>query len=176
MTRQEKDALMRELQEKFQTYPGFYLVNLGNMKVQDTQVFRRELYQKGLRARMIKNTLLYKALSRVNPALAEEVKVVLSYPSVLIWYEGDVKAPAEVLASFQKPDQPYPAFKAAVIDGVAYIGPDKLETVRKLKSKQELLADILAALQVPIQKVLGGLQGAGSTLHGVLKTLSEKTS
>ncbi|MGQ9863936.1 MAG: 50S ribosomal protein L10 [Bacteroidia bacterium] len=176
MTRQEKDALLQELQVKFQHSPGFYLVNLGDMNVQDSQAFRRALYEKGLRARMVKNTLIYKALSHVNASLAEEVKEALHYPSVLIWYEGDIKAPAEVLASFQKPDKPYPAFKAAVIEGVAYVGPDKLETVRKLKSKQELLSDILAALQAPLHKVLGGLQGAGTTLHGILKTLSEKTS
>lgn len=175
MTREEKTALIQELAQALREAEGFYLVHLGPLNAEETLKLRRTFYQRGLRIRVVKNTLLNKAFQAAGIAQAEAFLPVLHQSTALILCGADVKAPAQALQDFQKELQKeYPAFKAAYVEESAFVGAQYLETLLRFKTKNELLGELIARLQSPIQQLLGSLQTGGHTLAGILKTLSER--
>lgn len=175
MTREEKTALIQELAQALREVPGFYLVHLGPLNAEETVKLRRTFYEKGLRVRVVKNTLLYKAFQAAGIAEAESFVPALYESTALILCATDVKAPAQVLQDFQKAlKKDYPAFKAAYVEESAFVGAQYLDALLRFKTKNELLGELIARLQLPIQRLLGSLQSGGQTLAGVLKTLSER--
>lgn len=177
MTREEKTALIAEISQTLQEAPAFYLVDLGSLNAEDTVAFRRQLHDKGLRVRMVKNTLLAKALERAQVPDWQALEKALRGSTALIVCDPDPKVPAQVIQAFQKEKQKdFPAFKAAYVEGSYYVGPSQLEALACLKSKQELLGEMVARLQSPVQRLVGALQSAGQTLAGLLRTLSERKS
>ncbi|RMF50920.1 MAG: 50S ribosomal protein L10 [Bacteroidetes bacterium] len=177
MTREEKTALIAEVSQTLTQASAFYLVDLGPLNAEDTVAFRRRLYEKGLRVRLVKNTLLAKALERAQVPDWRTLEQALRGSTALIVCGADPKVPAQVVQAFQKDKQKdFPAFKAAYVEGSFYIGPSQLEALTRLKSKQELLGEIVARLQSPAQQVVAALQSAGQTLAGLLQTLAERKS
>ncbi|GIV26172.1 MAG: hypothetical protein KatS3mg026_1864 [Bacteroidia bacterium] len=177
MTREEKTALIAEISQTLLEASAFYLVDLGPLNAEDTVAFRRQLYEKGLRVRMVKNTLLAKALERAQVSDWLTLEKALRGSTALIVCGPDPKVPAQVVQAFQKEKQKdFPAFKAAYVEGSYYVGASQLEALTRLKSKQELLGEVVATLQSPLQRVVGALQSAGSTVAGLLQTLSERKS
>ncbi|MCX7606771.1 MAG: 50S ribosomal protein L10 [Bacteroidia bacterium] len=177
MTREEKTLIIQELTEALRSASGFYLIHLGPLNAEQTVAFRRMLHEKGLRVRMVKNTLLAKALVEAHIPQPDSFQSVLHDSTALILCGADPKAPAQALEAFQKELQKeYPALKAAFVEETPFIGAQYLETLTRLKSKQDLLAELIARLQSPVQRLLGTLQGAGQTVAGLLQTLSERKS
>lgn len=177
MTREEKTQLIAELTETLRHASGFYILNPGPMTAEETLAFRRRLYERGLRLRVVKNTLLAKAIEQAKIPNAEAFSPALREMTAVVLCAEDPKAPAQVLQAFRKEtNKDYPALKAAYVEETLFVGETHLEALTRLKSKQELLAELIARLQSPMQTVIGALQGAGQTLAGILKTLSERNT
>lgn len=174
MTKTEKNTLVDALAAELEATPSFYVLDMGGMSVEQTTKFRRKLHAAGMSVRMVKNTLIKKALDKrgVNH---DELDPVLKQPSSLIFVsEEAANAPAKLLKDHFKEGAEFPKLKGAFIEEAAYVGAEHLDNLAKLKSKQELLGEVIGLLQSPISNVLGALQSGGTTLHGLLQTLSER--
>ncbi len=176
MTREEKDQIIAELSEALQSHMGFYVLNLEGLNAEETIAFRRACYEKGFRIRVVKNTLLEKALERAGISV-EPLGAAFRLQSAVVFVEKNPKELAQVLKSYrEKANKDRPSFKAAYIADSVYSGEEQLEALLRYKTKEELLGELIARLHSPIQTVLGVLQGAAGQLHGILKTIGERNS
>jgi len=177
MTKDEKYTLVDELTEKFKNINYFYITDTSGMSVAKINKFRRFLFEKGLEYQIAKNTLILKALERANPGVdySEFRDKVLRGFSGIIFSPESGNLPGKALKQYLKQNPgDKPALKGASVDTALFIGADNLDALSTLKSKNELIGDIILMLQSPAQQVIGALQSAGQTLSGVLKTLEER--
>lgn len=173
MTRTEKVAAVEALKEKFSNSEFFYVTDASTLTVEQVNKLRTMLFEKGIQMQVVKNTLARKALE----ALPEENNYgelfdALKGPTAILFTEV-ANAPARVIKDFRGKGE-RPILKAAYIDSAIYKGDNQLGTLSDLKSKEELLGDLLGLLQSPIQNVLGALNSGGNTLSGLLKALEER--
>ncbi len=173
MIREEKSLVIDELENKFRSTPNFYLANANGMTVADINRFRRICFEKGIHYKVYKNTLIEKALERLDGDFSPLNSAALK-GSTGIMFSEDPKLPAKLLKDFYKGKVKRPEFKAASIDSSLFIGVDQLDVLVKLKTKTELIGEIVGLLQSPIKNVVSALQGGGHKISGILKTLSEK--
>jgi len=179
MTREEKHAIVQELSEKFAENNFFYITDAGGMTVASINRFRRLCFDKGMDFKVYKNTLIRKALDTLGADTSEMDKALKGQSGILFSTESG-SAPARLLQDFYKKegygkkDTPKPAFKGAYIDSDLFVGSEYLETLSKIKSKQELIGEIIGLLQSPAKNVISALSSGGNKLAGILKTLSEK--
>ncbi len=177
MTKDEKYALVDELTEKFKTINYFYITDTSGMTVAQINKFRRFLFDKGLEYKVDKNTLILKALERANEGVdySEFRSKVLKGFSGIIFSPESGNLPAKLLKQYLKANPgEKPALKGASVDTALFMGADSLDALASLKSKSELIGDIVLMLQSPAQQVIGALQSGGQTISGVLKTLEER--
>ncbi|MCF8331520.1 MAG: 50S ribosomal protein L10 [Bacteroidales bacterium] len=173
MRKEEKTQLIEELTEQLNEYPVLYLTNLTGLNVAQTNQLRRQCFGKNIKLRMVKNTLLKKALEKTEKGGEELYSALTGSTAVMFSDTGNV--PAKVIKNFRK-DFSKPVLKAAYIEETVYLGDDKLDSLTKIKSRDELIADVVALLQSPAKNVISGLQSSGGQkVAGILKTLSEKT-
>ena len=176
MTREEKGKIVESLVEKFNNSNFFYVADASGLTVADINGFRKSCYEKGVEFKVYKNTLISKALEQVEGDFNEFSGQVLKGYSGLLFADEVAKAPAETIKKFRKEkDAEKPALKGAFIDGAFYYGDSSLDELSKLKSKAELIGEIIGLLQSPATNVVSALQSGKHTLAGVLKTLSEKS-
>jgi len=173
MTRTEKVAAVEALKEKFSNSEFFYVTDASTLTVEQVNKLRAMLFEKGIQMQVVKNTLARKALE----ALPEENNYgelfdALKGPTAILFTEV-ANAPARVIKDFRGKDE-RPILKAAYIDSAIYKGDNQLGTLSDLKSKEELLGDLLGLLQSPIQNVMGALNSGGNTLSGLLKALEQR--
>jgi large subunit ribosomal protein L10 len=179
MTREEKEVIINELSEKFANCANFYITDASGMTVEKTNAFRRVCFEKGIEYRVVKNTLIQKALERNGKGdfSSFDGTVFKGFSGVMFSPENP-KLPATLLKEFRKKnskkDNPKPLLKGASINYDLFIGDNQLDALENLKSKEDLLGEIIGLLQSPVQNVLGALQSGGNTIHGVLKTLGER--
>lgn len=172
MTRTEKNQLIDEIAQVLVEKPVVYLTDASGMNSEATTALRRECYKKDITMRMVKNTLLRQAMERVEGKDYSELYEVLKGQTVIM--VGDVgNAPAKLLKEFNKKNE-LVELKAAYVEEACYVGAQHLDALTAIKSKDELLADVVALLQSPAKNVLGSLQSAGNTIAGLVKTLSER--
>jgi len=171
MTKQEKADIIQQLSDKLAEYPHFYLADTSAMTVEDVTNFRRDLFEKGLSIRVVKNTLLHKAFEN-HEGKYDDAKDVLAGTTAVVFTET-ANLPAKVMKEFRKGNEK-PVLKAAFIDESIYIGDDQLKALADLKSKEELLGEIIGLLQSPAKNVISALQSGGGKLSGILQTLSER--
>lgn len=174
MTRTEKVAAVEVLKEKFSNSDFFYVTDASTLTVEQVNKLRSMLFEKGIEMQVVKNTLARKALE----SLPEENNYgelfdSLKGPTAIMFTEV-ANAPARVIKEFRGKDAERPILKAAYIDTAVYQGDDQLAALSDLKSKEELLGDLLGLLQSPIQNVMGALKSGGNTLSGLLKALEER--
>lgn len=176
MTKQEKFELVDELVEKLQNTDYFYVTDTGGMTVAEINEFRGALFKEGLEYKIVKNTLIAKALERLDADYTEFSEKVLKGVSGIIFSPESGKAPAVVIKDFlkKKKDAQKPALKGASIDSAMFIGSEHLDALTSIKSKAELLGDIITLLQSPAKNVISGLQSGGNTISGLLKALEER--
>ncbi len=175
MNKAEKTALIQELAQSLRSSKGFYLLNMEGLNAEETVAFRRACYDKGLRVRVLKNTLLAKALETAEIPARTELQPALKLQTALIFISENPKLPAQVLKEFrEKSRKERPSLKAAYVEESVFLGEEQLEALTRLKTKEELLGELIGRLQAPIQNMVAMLQGAGQTIAGVLKTLSER--
>lgn len=173
MTREEKSVVIEELAEKFGKQPNYYFADASGLSVEKTDKFRRACFQRGFEYKVVKNTLIEKALERNNLSDVAFTGSVLKGFTGIIFSE-DPKAPAKLLKEFSKENNGLPAFKGAIVDKSYFGGKDQLDVLLTLKTKNELIGEVIGLLQSPLKNVVSGLKSSGSTIAGVLKTLSER--
>ena len=179
MNREEKQALVDELSEKFQSHNAFYIADASGMSVAKINDFRRLCYNRGLEFKVYKNSFIRKALDTLDSDTSEMNEALKGQSGVLFSKESG-STPAKLLKDFYKAQAygrgvtPKPVLKGAYVDASIYIGADQLETLSTIKGKQELIGEIVGLLQSPAKNVISALTSGGSKLAGILKTLSEK--
>ena len=172
MTRTEKDQLIDELVQVLAEKNVVYLTDASGLDSEATTSLRRECYKKDITVRVVKNTLLRKAMERTEDRDYTELYEVLKGQTALLF--GDVgNAPARVLEEFRKKHD-MPILKGAYVEEATYLGDENLETLTNIKSKEELVADVIALLQSPMKNVVGALNSSGNTLSGLVKALQER--
>jgi large subunit ribosomal protein L10 len=172
MTRIEKDQLIDELVQMLTEKNVVYLTDASGLDSEATTSLRRECYKKDIRVRVVKNTLLRKAMERTEGREFAELYDVLKGQTALL--VGDIgNAPARVLKEFRKKHD-MPILKGAYVEEATYLGDNNLEALTNLKSKEELLAEVIALLQSPMKNVVGALNSGGNTLSGLVKALQER--
>lgn len=172
MRKEDKSAIIAQLGAAMQEFPHFYLVDVEGLNAEATSALRRKCFQNGLKMVVVKNTLLKKALdaSEVDfTALNEALK-----GSTAVMFTQVANVPAKMLQEFKSKKEEKPALKAAYAEEGIYVGANQLDALCAIKSKNEVIAEIVALLQSPAKNVLSALQSGQNTIHGVLKTLGEK--
>jgi large subunit ribosomal protein L10 len=173
MTREEKGQVIEELAVKFGEVPNLYFADGTGMSVEKTDKFRRECFRRGFEYVVVKNSLIEKALERQDLGDSSFASSVLKGFTGII-FSSDPKAPAKLIKEFSKENNGLPTFKGAIVDRSYFSGAAQLDTLITLKTKNELIGDVIGLLQSPMKNVVSGLKGSGSKIAGVLKTLSER--
>lgn len=176
MTREEKAVAIEALTQKFKDNPYFYITDTSGLSVAEVNNLRRLCFDRGVEYRVVKNTLIRKALENVKGDYTPFHDTVLAGFSGVFFYANDGKTPAKLIKEFRgkAKDRNKPILKGASIDSGLFIGDEHLDTLTTLKSKQELLGEIIGLLQSPARNVISALQSSGSKLAGIIKTLSER--
>lgn len=172
MTKEEKLVVINNLAEQLNAYPHFYITDIEALNAEQTAALRRKCFESDVKLMVVKNTLLVKALEKVEKADADLVKVLEGSTSVMFAHTG--KTPAVLIRDFRKKCEK-PVLKAACVEGCVYVGDNQLETLCNIKSREELIGDIVALLQSPAKNVISALQSnAGQKIAGIVKTLEER--
>jgi len=172
MTKEEKAKYIDDLAADLSTASIFYLADTADLTVEVVNNLRRRCYQSNIRMRVVKNTLLEKAMERVEGKDFEGLKVTLAGATSIMFSEVG-NAPAQLIQEFRKKNAK-PILKGAYIDEAIFVGDNQLETLVSLKSREELVGEIIGLLQSPAKNVVSGLTGAGSKIAGILKTLEAR--
>jgi len=174
MTREYKAQIIDELSDKLSKTPFFYLVDASGLTVAEINKFRGMCFDKGLDYKVYKNTLVKKALENQEGDFSDLYDVLKGTTGIVFSAEAG-NLPAKVVKQYRSEGSEKPLLKAASIDSDFFIGDEQLNALSKLKSKAELIGEIIGLLQSPAKNVISGLQSSGSKLSGILKTLSEKS-
>ena len=172
MKKEEKNIIIDDIAELLNKYPTIYVADTSNLTVEKTNSLRRLCFDKGVKMMVAKNTLIRKAMEKTNSETYQSMFDALKGTSALMFCEtGNV--PAKLIKEFRKKNDK-PLLKGAYIDTAVFLGDNQLDTLANIKSKNELIGEIIALLQSPAKNVIGALQNSGSKLAGIVKTLSER--
>jgi len=172
MTKEEKAQYIDDLATELSAASIFYLADTAELTVDVINSLRRKCYQSNIRIRVVKNTLLSKAMDRVEGKDFGNLRETLAGATSIMFSEVG-NAPAKLIEEFRKKNAK-PILKGAYIDEAVFIGDNQLATLVSLKSREELIGDIIGLLQSPAKNVVSGLTGAGSKIAGILKTLEQR--
>lgn len=173
MTKSEKIAVVEELKSKFENASNIYVTDSSTLTVAEVNDLRGKCFEKGVEIRVVKNTLVKKALeSFPEERNFSELYDSLKGPTALM-FSDTANVPAKLIEAFRKTHE-RPVLKAAYIDMSVYTGDEQVAVLAKLKSKEELVGDIIGLLQSPAKNVISSLKSGGSTIAGILKTLEER--
>jgi large subunit ribosomal protein L10 len=171
MRRDEKSEIINGLADILKEYSHFYLTDTAQLNAADTSDLRRKCFENQIKLVVVKNTLLKRALEQAGLECGELFPVLKGSTAVMFSNNGNT--PARLIKEFRK-SHPKPLIKGAYVADSVYVGDNLLETLVALKSKEELIGDIITLLQSPAKNVISALQSGGSKIHGVLETLSKK--
>ncbi|MBQ9469373.1 MAG: 50S ribosomal protein L10 [Bacteroidales bacterium] len=173
MRREDKNLVIDRIAEQIKQYPHFYLTDTAELNAEATSNLRRICYEKQVKMVVVKNTLLKLALERSGKADFSALYDTLKGSTSIMFSEtGNV--PAKLIKEFRQGGAAKPTLKAAYVEESIYVGEGQLEALVALKSKNELIGDVIALLQSPAKNVVSALKSGGSKLSGVIKTLSER--
>jgi large subunit ribosomal protein L10 len=174
MTREEKALIIEELSQKFAENMHFYITDASGLTVQQVNAFRRLCFKSGIEYRVYKNTLIQKALEKQEGTDFSPLFGSLKGFSGVMFSKEIGNMPAKVIKEYRKKLDGKPALKAASIDSDFFIGEENLNTLSELKSKNELIGDVISLLQSPAKNVISALQSGKHTLAGLVKSLEER--
>jgi len=173
MKKEDKSAIIKQLESTINEYAHFYLADIGGLNAAETSELRRVCYKQDIKLLVVKNTLLQKALDSSAVDFSEIYGSLKGETSMLLSNTGN--APAKLIKDFSKASKSKkPVLKAAYVEESFYIGENQLDALVSIKSKNELLGELIGLLQSPAKNVVSALQSGGNTIHGVLKTLAER--
>ena len=171
MTREEKSQVIEALTAELAESSNFYLTDLSGLDAGMTSQLRRACFKANVRLSVVKNTLLEKAMEASEKDFGELPSTLKGNTSLM--YSETGNAPAKVIKAFRKKSEK-PFLKGAYIEEAVYIGDDQLDMLVDIKSKEELIGEIIGLLQSPAKNVVSALQSSGGKLSGIIKTLSQK--
>ena len=171
MNREEKNQLIEVIDSMLNENKNFYLADVSGLTAEQNSSLRRLCYKREVSLQVVKNTLLKKALEKNDIDFSELYSVLAGNTSIMTAVSGN--APAKVIKEFRKKNEK-PILKAAHIEEVFYIGDENLSSLASLKSKNELLGDIITLLQSPAKNVISALQSSSHQLSGIIKALEKK--
>ncbi len=172
MTREEKSQVIEDLTGRLTENNVIYLADISGLNASDTSNLRRACFKANVKLAVVKNSLLAKAMESSDKDFGELPSILKGNTSMMISEVGN--APAKVIKEFRKGKQEKPILKGAYVDQAVYVGDDQLESLVNIKSKEELIGDVITLLQSPAKNVISALQSGGGKIHGILQTLSEK--
>ena len=171
MKKEEKHEVVLALTETIAEYGNFYITDTANLSVAKVNDIRRKCFENGIKMQVAKNKLIRKAMEASGGDFSEMFEVLKGSSSIL--FSKSANAPAKLIKQLRRTGDK-PVLKAAYIDSSIFIGDNQLDALINLKSKEELVADIIALLQSPAKNVISGLQSGGNKLAGIVKTLQER--
>lgn len=173
MTKDQKNEVIEVLKEKFSQYNNFYVTNTESLTVEQVSKLRRICFNKNVEMKVAKNTLIRKALESIDSTRYTGVYESLNGVTALLFSEN-AKEPAMIISTFRTENKSEkPILKAAYIDSDVFVGNDQLEALKTLKSKNDLIGEIIGLLQSPAKNVISGLN-AGGKLASLVKALEER--
>jgi large subunit ribosomal protein L10 len=170
MRKEDKNSIISQLAETIKEYGHFYLVDVTAMNAAATTKLRRECFKKEVKMVLVKNTLLHKAFESLDTDFSPLYDCLKGTTAVL--FSNIANVPAKLIKDVA--NDGIPGLKAAYAEESFYVGADQLDALVSIKSKEEVIAEVIALLQSPAKNVVSALQSGGNTLHGVLKTLGER--
>lgn len=171
MKKEEKHEVVLALTETIAEYGNFYITDTANLSVAKVNDIRRKCFENGIKMQVAKNKLIRKAMEASVGDFSEMFEVLKGSSSIL--FSKSANAPAKLIKQLRRTGDK-PVLKAAYIDSSIFIGDNQLDALVNLKSKEELVADIIALLQSPVKNVISGLQSGGNKLAGIVKKLQER--
>lgn len=171
MTREEKATVIEDLTAQLAENANIYLADISGLDAVATSNLRRACFKANIKLAVVKNTLLAKAMEASDKEFGELPEVLKGNTSLMLSETGN--APAKLIKNFRKKSD-RPLLKGAFIEEAVYVGDENLESLVNIKSKEEVIGDIIGLLQSPAKNVISGLKSGGGKLAGILKTLSEK--
>lgn len=174
MRKEEKAQILESISAQLSETPNFYITDISGLNAGQTSILRRECFEKDIKLVVVKNTLFRKALEALQIEEVAQVYPALEGPTAIMYCETP-NAPAKLIKKFNDAGSDKPLLKAAYVQECAFVGADKLNELCNIKSREELIADVVALLQAPARNVISALQNGGpQTIAGLVKTLSEK--
>lgn len=175
MTREDKSIAIAELKEELGNSPFFYLADSSTLTVAKINKFRRMCFEKGIKVKVAKNTMIQKALeSEPEEKGYQALFQILAGPTTIL-ISSNPKAPAQLIEEFRKSEE-RPILKAAYIDSAVFIGDDQIKVLTKLKTKEEMIGEIIGLLQSPARTLASQITASGSKLAGIVKALEERAA
>jgi large subunit ribosomal protein L10 len=171
MTKEQKVQEIQDLTDKLSSVKNLYLTDIAGLDAVQTTALRRACFNSNIKLSVVKNTLLEKAMEASDKDFGNLKEVLKGNTSLMFSEAGN--SPAKVIKNFRKKSDK-PLLKGAFIEEAIYIGDDQIDVLESIKSREELIADVIALLQSPAKNVVSALQSGGSNLSGILKTLSER--
>ncbi len=171
MTREEKANVIKDLTTRLADSPTIYLADISGLNATQTSDLRRACYKANVQLSVVKNTLLSKAMEASEKEFGQLPDVLKGNTSLMFSEVGN--APAKLIKNFRKKTKK-PLLKGAFVEEAIYIGDDYLDKLVEIKSKDEMIGEIIGLLQSPVKNVISGLKASGGKLAGILKTLSER--
>lgn len=172
MKKEEKGLIISKIADTIKEYGCFYVVETSGLDAEKTSALRRACFKDGIKLMVVKNTLLKHALETLDGNYEELFPALKGASSIMCANTGN--APAKLIKNFKTKDDVLPRLKAAYVEETVYVGEDQLDTLASIKSKNELIADVVALLQSPAKNVVSALQSGSNKIHGILETLSKK--
>ena len=170
MRKEDKGTIIEAIAATIKGYEHFYLTNIATLNSAKTSELRRECAKQEIKLMVVKNTLLQKALDSLEGDYSELSTALKGNTAIM--FSNSANAPAKLIAKYKKEGKP--SLKAAYVQESFYVGAENLEALVNIKSKNELIADVIALLESPAKNVISALQSSGQTIHGLLKTLEER--
>jgi large subunit ribosomal protein L10 len=173
MRKEEKTQIIENLAAQLAETPNFYITDISGLNAQKTAMLRRACFEKEIKLMVVKNTLLRKALEKNAVSDTEAIYSILEGPTAVM-FSQTANTPAKLIKEFGK-EHGKPVLKGAFVQECAYIGENQLDALVSIKSREELIGDIIGLLQSPVKNVISGLvSSGGGKIAGIVKTLSEK--
>lgn len=172
MKKEDKDIIIKKISDTLAEYSCVYLTQTAGLDAEKTSALRRACFKDGIKMLCVKNTLLKHALEASEIDYSELYGLLHGETTLLLSNTGN--APAKLIKKFRQKNDTLPMLKGAFVEETVYVGEEQLDTLSHIKSKHELIADVIALLQSPAKNVVSALQSGGSKLHGILETLSNK--
>lgn len=170
MKKEDKSKIITQIAETVQAYENFYLTNIATLDAKKTSQLRRECAQQDIKLMVVKNTLLHKALESLEGDYEQMYPIMKGNTAIM--FSNVANAPAKLINKYKA--EKVPSLKGAYVQESFFIGEEYLSNLVSIKSKAEVIGDIIGLLQSPAKNVISALQSGGNTIHGVLQTLSER--
>ncbi|SEB12812.1 50S ribosomal protein L10 [Pedobacter hartonius] len=172
MNREEKNEVVSALQEKMQEFGNFYIADTSSLSVEKVNNIRRKCFESGIEMQVAKNTLIRKAIEGLEGDNSDIFAALKGQSAILFSKTGN--GPAKLIKALRKGGVEKPLLKAAFIDTAIYVGDNHLDALVSLKSREELIGDIIGLLQSPAKNVISALKSSGGKIAGIVKTLQER--